>query len=111
MNLFHPNFKAAPAFALALVVASGARAQTPEAIAFDRPVRIVGQNGEPVYDAPDGGVFLSPPAYAKVDGELKRLQAVEQQRNVSATTWLVVGMVLGGVTTAASIGAVWAVTR
>ena len=101
------------ALALALVASSVMLGAEPsEAISFDKPIRVINEKNE-VRWISDGGTCLSPPAWAKVDNEFKRLQTAEQlhANEPSPGKWFLAGLAAGAVITAGVAIGVYAVTR
>ncbi len=97
--------------ALAAVVSSVALAD-PAAKSWDTPIRVINEKNQVRWSS-DGGTCLTPLAWATVDGEFRRLQAVEQLHNSesSPSKWFFAGMGAGAAIVIGAAAAVYAVTR
>ncbi len=96
---------------LAAVFASVAMAD-PAAKSWDTPIRVINEKNQVRWSS-DGGVCLSPPAWATVDGEFRRLQALERLHNSESSPgkWFLAGMGAGAAIVIGAAAAVYAVTR
>jgi hypothetical protein len=87
-------------------------AEPTEAISFDRPIRVINEKNE-VRWISDGGTCLSPPAWAQVDDEFKKLQTIKSQHEneKSPAIWFVAGAGTGAAIAIGVVIAAWFVTK